>query len=83
MQVLAQVMYGYGYSSPWSWKYQDPRIHCGRGEFESVIEEYGFLNSPEEYLNVDQNVFSFYVSEFLQKAKLEMNCLVSRRNGRV
>jgi len=76
MQVLAQVMYGYGYVAPWSSKYMDPRVHCGRKEFENVIEEYAFLQTPEDYQHVDKNVFAFYVSEFSKEIKLEMNCLV-------
>ncbi len=38
IQVLGQAMYGYGYSTPWSWRFEEPRVNCGNKDFASALE---------------------------------------------
>jgi len=38
IQVLGQAMYGYGYSTPWSWKFEEPRVSCGNRDFLAALE---------------------------------------------
>lgn len=75
IQILAQAMYGYGYSTPWSWRYQDPVLTCGINDFEAVMVEYDFLLNPDPA--TDKKILSFYVSEFTKTLKLKLFCLVS------
>ncbi len=75
MQVLAQGLYGYGYSWPYQNSYKAPRVECGLKDYEDVLKEFEFLDNPDS--SVDNSVYSYYVTEFSHQAKLKLYCLVS------
>ena len=55
--------------------FQDPRVDCGRQDFENVLDEFEFLFHPDP--DVDSSILVFYVTEYLNAAKQKLYCLVS------
>ena len=74
IQVVAQVMYGFGYSRPYMDLYQDPRVSCGLKDYEAALEEFEFLEYPD--FSTDVGILSYYASEFNHQLKLDLHCLV-------
>ena len=75
IQVVAQAMYGYGYSRPYMDLYQEPRVACGLEDYEALLEEFQFLEHPD--FSTDVSVLSYYASEFNHQLKLDLFCLVN------
>ena len=47
MQALAQILYGYGYITPFVFEYENPRLKCSRKDFLAALEEYDYLDNPD------------------------------------
>ena len=47
IQALAQILYGYGYITPFAFEYENPRLKCSRSDFLAALEEYEFLDNPD------------------------------------
>ena len=44
--------------------FQDPRVDCGRQDFEDVLDEFEFLFYPDP--DVDSSILVFYVTEYVK-----------------
>ncbi len=47
LQVIAQFLYGYGYSTPFGFEFVNPKVDCGLADFEAALAQYDFLNNPD------------------------------------
>ncbi len=56
-------------------KFMDPRVHCGRSDFEKVLKEFEFLFNPDP--STGKSILTYYVSEYLRTMKLKLYCLVT------
>jgi hypothetical protein len=56
-------------------KFMDPRVHCGRSDFEKVLKEFEFLFNPNP--STAKSILTYYVSEYLRTMKLKLYCLVT------
>ena len=75
LKVLAQSLYGYGYTGPYVALYLNPKVDCGPSDFEDLLNEFTFLDHPDQ--STDKSVLVYYTSEFNHLAKMNLFCLVS------
>jgi hypothetical protein len=47
LQAIAQILYGYGYITPFVFEYENPRLKCSTKDFLAALEEYAFLDNPD------------------------------------
>ena len=47
LQVIAQFLYGYGYSTPFGFEFINPSVDCGLDDFEAALVQYDFLNDHD------------------------------------
>ena len=71
IQVLGQAMYGYGYSTPWSWRFEEPRVHCGNRDFAAALEVSNFICHCSKKARSSYSIKYF----FLKNGLAFWNCL--------
>ena len=75
LQIIAQLMYGYGYWGPFALEYEPARIDCNLEDLEKTIYEYGYV-SDYKRSTADPLIASYYVTEYNGKIKENLYCLV-------
>lgn len=76
LQIIAQLMYGYGYWGPFALEYETARVDCNLEDLEKAIYEYGYV-SDYKRSTADPLIASYYVTEYNGKIKENLYCLVS------
>merc|ERR1711976_969853 len=45
IQVIAQILYGYGYWAPFAFEFEKARVDCGAHDLEKTLTEYGYVTT--------------------------------------
>ena len=76
IQVIAQILYGYGYWAPFAFEFEKARVDCGAHDLEKTLTEYGYV-TDYNFNSLDPILNSYYVEELNSKLKENLYCLVS------
>ena len=76
IQVIAQILYGYGYWAPFAFEFEKARVDCGAHDLEKTLTEYGYV-TDYNFNSLDPILNSYYVEELNSRLKENLYCLVS------
>lgn len=76
--VLAQLMYGYGYVTPFAFEYEKTALDCGLFDYEKVEYEYSFI---EHGHSEDPAVLKYFTTEAASEYKKALYCITSRKGS--
>jgi len=80
IQVIAQILYGYGYWAPFAFEFEKARVDCGAHDLEKTLTEYGYV-TDYNFNSLDPILNSYYVEELNSKLKENLYCLTSKSSS--
>lgn len=75
LQVIANFMYGFGYSKQYADLYMDPETHCNVEDFDKLLQEFDFLEHHDSATH--KSILNYYSTEFNVFFKRKYFCIVS------